>query len=97
MLQSNSVQPTCAQNPCTDDMRVLWKGKCETLGSITACGLDNFPVESLWVNATTLKIQCVPMHIDYRFAEESEVQPIVNCALGCKRHFKGTCIPSIDF
>lgn len=74
---------------------VLWKGKCEKFGSVAPCGINKFPAEALWVNATTLEIECVQINNEYILSRVLlEEPPLNNCALGCRRYVLGKCMPT---
>lgn len=95
ILPKDSVIPVCMKNPCNADRYVYWGGRCERLGSITACA-DLYPVvAAVGVNATTLEIQCVRLNLESRFGEERPVlQPVDfnKCKPGSKLSVTGKCV-----
>ncbi|XP_050672056.1 uncharacterized protein LOC126970270 [Leptidea sinapis] len=88
VLPTNSIIPECEKNPCKMDSLVSWNGKCEPLGSTNACG-DTFPPVILWVNATTISLECLVMDFDFRF---SDIAPKI-CPPGCRRSVQNKCRP----
>ncbi|KAL0819778.1 hypothetical protein ABMA28_007819 [Loxostege sticticalis] len=95
ILPKDSVIPVCMKNPCNADRYVYWGGRCERLGSITACA-DLYPVvAAVGVNATTLEIQCVRLNLESRFGEGRPVlQPVDfnKCKPGSKLSVTGKCV-----
>ncbi|XP_045502864.1 uncharacterized protein LOC123699866 [Colias croceus] len=89
LLALTSVIPVCNKNPCEDGL-VLWNGKCEALGAMEPCR-NVFPLSTLWINATTVTVDCVPINIDNRFV--SDIGD--TCLPGCKRSIKKKCMPLI--
>ncbi|CAG4931827.1 unnamed protein product [Parnassius apollo] len=93
VLPKTSVIPVCEINPCIGDNLVMWHEKCETLGSFTPCG-KTYPASALWVNATTITIDCVKiyMEIEPRFSQDNIGEQVL-CPPGCKRSIKSQCVP----
>ncbi|XP_068619243.1 uncharacterized protein [Battus philenor] len=92
VLPKSSVIPVCENNPCAKDNLVEWKGKCEALGSSAPCGVT-YPASALWVNATTVTVECVKVYIESRFSTfDTEVLSTL-CLPGCKRRINNKCMP----
>nr|XP_026489656.1 uncharacterized protein LOC113396087 [Vanessa tameamea] len=91
ILPTDTVIPICKKNPCIIDTMVPWKGNCQKLGSTVACGVDKFPTEALWVNATSLNIECLQINTEYRFNIDYFYEKNVTCCPGCKRYVQNKC------
>lgn len=90
VLPKASVIPVCEKNPCMADNLVSWQGKCEVLGAMKPCDVK-YPPMALWVNATTLEIDCVKLYIDHPLNSVETVRTV--CPPGCKRSLNMQCIP----
>ncbi|CAF4910350.1 unnamed protein product [Pieris macdunnoughi] len=90
VLRLNSVIPICVTNPCVDGF-VMWKGRCERLGSTGPCP-NEFPPAVLWINATTITVECIALNFDNRYDTYTSIEM---CLPGCKRHVQSMCVPRI--
>ncbi|CAH2094529.1 unnamed protein product [Euphydryas editha] len=91
-LPKNTVIPVCTKNPCSADTLVPFRGQCLQLGSTAPCGVNKFPTEILWVNATTLNIECTQVNIDQQSVSNIHYKPEdIHCCPGCKRYIENKC------
>ncbi|CAG9789197.1 unnamed protein product [Diatraea saccharalis] len=94
ILPKDSVIPICVKNPCGADTYVIFNGKCEMLGSISACAHLYPIVAAVGVNATTLEIDCVKLNLESRFGEGQPVPTVDrlgNCQPGSKSSVNRKC------
>ncbi|XP_041969144.1 uncharacterized protein LOC121725993 [Aricia agestis] len=90
ILVPNSVIPECVRNPCVSDQMVIFNGKCEKLGATAPCGVT-FPIKAVFVNATTLDIECTNVNTESPFNQKIVEEPLKSCPPGCKRVIQNKC------
>ncbi|XP_034834246.2 uncharacterized protein [Maniola hyperantus] len=83
VLPTDSMIPVCVPNPCKTDSMVEWNGQCHLLGS-NVCG-NKFPAEVLWINATTISVDCVKVYVNNRFSLDADFESTTTCPPGCRR------------
>ncbi|XP_014371870.2 uncharacterized protein LOC106721446 [Papilio machaon] len=94
VLPKSSVLPICEINPCISDDTVMYNGNCTTLGDMRPCGLS-YPAKVVWINATTIKVDCVKVYVDNRFSSNIEEEVFALCPPGCKRSVNLQCTPDV--
>lgn len=91
ILPEDSMIPVCVPNPCKTDSTVLWKESCQILGA-SVCG-NTYPAKVLWVNATTITIDCVTVYLNNRFSVELDYETSTACPRGGWRSIENKCTP----
>ncbi|RVE55309.1 hypothetical protein evm_000207 [Chilo suppressalis] len=98
-LPKDSVIPVCVKNPCGVDTYVIFNGRCERFGSITACAHLYPVVAAVGVNATTLEVDCVQLNLQSRFGEDRPMPPnqhLIPCQRGSKNSVNNKCDKKIN-
>lgn len=94
-LPKTTVIPACIKNPCLIDTMVPFRGQCVQLGTMAPCGVNTYPAETLWVNASTLNIECIQINLEQRFSTNINYRPEdIHCCPGCKRYIENKCPPT---
>lgn len=95
--------PDCIANPCRQEHKVLFRGRCHILHQPGPCPNPELSYV-VGVNVTTLAVDCIKLSVQLpsRFADEDDNnEPAVPlpdiipvCADGSKRVIKELCTPS---